>query len=91
VGGGTHARASAEFFVIRMKFTEIIAIVAAISSGGCLASIQIRKIVKGEMSFLGTESLREFAKIKLDKFDKRMAIVSGISFLVCIIFAFISY
>ena len=63
-----------------MKFTEIIAIVAAISSGGCLASIQIRKIVKGEMSFFGTESLKEFAKIKLDKFDKRMAIVSGISF-----------
>jgi len=74
-----------------MKITAFIAIIAAIFSGGCLASIQIRKIVKGKMSFLGTESLKEFAKIKLDRFDKRMVLVSGISFLICIIFAFISY
>ena len=77
--------------VISMKITEIIAIGAAIVSGGSLALIQIRKIISGELSPIGLQSIKDAAKIEIDRIDKRFLLVSGVSFVVCILFAFISY
>ncbi len=68
-----------------MKLLEFITIIFAILSGGCLASIQIRRIVKGELPMFGVESFTSAAKINLDKFDKRMLWISGISFVIFII------
>jgi hypothetical protein len=77
--------------VIRMKITEIIAIGAAIVSGSFLALIQIRRIISGELSLFGIQSFKDAAKIKIDRLDKRFLLVSGISFIACIVFAYISY
>jgi hypothetical protein len=73
-----------------MKFTEIIAIGAVIICAGCLASIQIRRIISGELSPFGIQSLKDAARIELDKIDKRLLLISGISFVICILFAIIS-
>jgi hypothetical protein len=74
-----------------MKITDIIAIIAVILCGGSLASIQIRKIIKGELFPFGPQAFKDAAKIELDKFDKKMLLLSGISFIVCIVFAVMSY
>jgi xanthosine utilization system XapX-like protein len=74
-----------------VKITEIIAIGAAIVSGVFLALIQIRRIISGELSPFGLQSIKEAAKIEIDRIDKRFLLVSGISIIVCIVFAFISY
>lgn len=74
-----------------MEITEIIAIGAAIVSGGSLALIQIRRIINGELSPFGLQSIKDAAKIEIDRLDKRFLLVSGISFIVCIVFAIISY
>jgi hypothetical protein len=74
-----------------MKITEIVAIGAAIVSGGSLALIQIRRIISGELSPFGLRSIKAAAKIEIDRLDKRFLLVSGISFIVCIVFAFLSY
>ena len=73
-----------------MKFTGIIAIGLAIICGGCLASIQIRRIISGELSPFGIQSLKDAARIEIDKIDKRLLLISGISFVLCITFALIS-
>lgn len=74
-----------------MKITEIIAIGAAIVSGSSLALIQIRRIISGELSLFGLQSFKDAAKIQIDRLDKRFLLVSGISLIVCIVFALISY
>jgi hypothetical protein len=74
-----------------VEITEIIAIGSAIVSGGSLALIQIRRIISGELSPFGLQSIKDAAKIEIDRLDKRFLSVSGISFIVCIVFAFISY
>jgi hypothetical protein len=88
---GLSALGSGELHVIRMKITEIIAIMAAIVSGSSLALIQIRRIVNDELSPFGLQSIKDAAKIEIDRLDRLFLVVSGISFLVCIVFAFISY
>jgi len=74
-----------------MKFTEIIAIGAGLVCGGCLESIQLRRIIKGELSPFGIQSFKDAAKIEIDKIDKRLLLISGISFLLCMAFVVISY
>jgi len=54
-------------------------------SGSCLAAIQIRRIIKGELPFFGPKAFSAASKIKLDAFDKLMVTVAGCSFTVCII------
>ena len=74
-----------------MKTTELIAIIFAIISGGSLAIIQMRYIGKEKLSFMGTKVFKEAKNIKLDKTDKKLVLVSGISFLLCMIFTLLSY
>ncbi len=74
-----------------MEIKEFIAIGAAIVSGGSLAMIQIRRIISGELSPFGLQSIKDAAKIEIDRLDKRFLLVSGISFIVCIVFALLSY
>ena len=74
-----------------MKITEIIAIGAAIVSGSSLALIQIRRFISGELSLSGIQSFKDAAKIQIDRLDKRLLLVSGMSFIICVVFAFISY
>jgi hypothetical protein len=74
-----------------VKITEIIAIGAAILSGSSLALIQIRRMISGKISLFGLQSIKDSAKIEIDQIDKRILLVSGISFIACIVFAFISY
>jgi hypothetical protein len=74
-----------------MKITEFIAIGAAIISGCSLALIQIRRVIRGELSLFGQQRYKDAAKIQVDRLDKRFLFVAGISFLVCVIFVLISY
>jgi hypothetical protein len=74
-----------------VKITEIITIGAAIVSGSSLALIQIRRIISGKISLFGLQSIKDSAKIEIDQIDKRILLVSGISFIACIVLAFISY
>lgn len=59
-----------------MIITEIIAIGAAIVSGGSLALIQIRRIISSELSLFGLQSIKDAAKIEIDRLDKRFLLVS---------------
>ena len=68
-----------------MKLLEIVAIIFAIISGGCLASIQLRRIVKGELPMFGLKAFKALSEIHLDKFDKCMLLISGICFVIFII------
>jgi len=70
-----------------VKILEIITICFALISGGCLASIQIRRIVKGELPMFGLGIFTAAAKINLDKFDKRMLLISGFCFVIFIVLA----
>lgn len=74
-----------------MKTTEIISIVAAMVSGCSLAMIQIRRIVSGEVSPFGLQGIKELAKTEIDRLDKRLLLLSGSSFIVCIVFGLLSY
>jgi len=58
-----------------------LAIIAALIFGGCLVALQIRVWSSGG-SFLW---MPDWAK-ELDKTEKRLAIVAGVSFLVFIVF-----
>ena len=57
--------------------SEIFAVVGA----GCLASIQIRRVIKGELPLFGLKQLSAASKIKIDTFDKIMVLAAAISFL----------
>ena len=70
-----------------MNILEFVTITFAIISGGCLASIQIRRIVKGELPMTGFKTFTSVAEIHLDRFDKRMILISGICFVIFIILA----
>ena len=74
-----------------MKFTEIIAVIFAVTSGGCLAIIQIRKILKGELASYGSKAFKDAAKIHLDSFDKRLLLLALFSFVFFIVFLAITY
>ena len=54
-------------------------------AGGCLASIQIRKIIRGELPPFGLRALSAASKINLDRFDKFMIAIAGISFTIFIV------
>jgi hypothetical protein len=75
----------------QMKIIEMFAIIFAVISGGCLASIQIRRIIKGELSPFGTKAFTSAFQINLDSFDKRMLIISGISFVIFIGLMLLNY
>jgi hypothetical protein len=68
-----------------MKTLELLAILFALISGGSLATIQIRRIIKKELPLFGFGQIMSAAKIDLDKFDKIMVLISGISFVVFIV------
>jgi hypothetical protein len=53
-------------------------------AGGCLASIQIRRIIKGELPLFGLRALSAASEINLDKFDKFMIAIAGIAFTILI-------
>ena len=74
-----------------MNLLEIVTICLAIISGGCLASIQIRRIVKGDLPMFGIKSFTSAAEIRLDKFAKRMIAISGICFVLFIILAVLNF
>ena len=54
-------------------------------AGGCLASIQIRKIIRGELPPFGLRALSAASQINLDKFDKFMIAIAGIAFVIFIV------
>ena len=74
-----------------MKFTEFIAVIFAVTSGGCLAIIQIRKILKNELANYGSKALTDAVKIHLDSFDKKLLVIAIFSFVLFIIFISITY
>lgn len=73
-----------------MNLTRIITIGFAVICGGCLTSIQIRRIINNELSPFGIQSFKDAARIKIDKIDKRLLLISGISFILFIVFALVS-
>jgi hypothetical protein len=74
-----------------MKITEILSILFAVITGGCLASIQLRRVIKHELPLFGINSLIEAGKINLDQFDKRMLKIAAIAFILFIVFTLIHY
>jgi hypothetical protein len=64
---------------------KIYQLIFALIAGGCLASIQIRRIIKGELPPYGLKAFSAASKINLDGFDKLMVTASGIAFAVFII------
>jgi len=50
-------------------------------TGGSLASIQIRRVIKGELPLFGLKQFSAASNIKLEAFDKVMIVVSAVSFL----------
>jgi hypothetical protein len=56
----------------------------ALITGGCLASITIRRFIKGELPLFGLKQFAAASKIKIGTFDKLMVTVAGVSFIVCI-------
>ncbi len=74
-----------------MKITEILYILFAVITGGCLASIQLRRVIKRELPLFGINSIIEAGKINLDQFDKRMLKIAAIAFILFIIFYTNSY
>jgi len=64
---------------------EILPVIFGFISGGCLASIQIRRIIKGELPIFGQKAFSAASEIKLVAFENLMATIAGGSFIVCII------
>jgi len=64
---------------------KILPVIFGLISGGCLASIQIRRIIKGKLPLFGPKAFTASSNIRLDAFDKRMVTVAGVSFIVCIV------
>ncbi len=62
-----------------MEFPAAMSILAFIS-GAALAAIQIRRIIKGELGPWGIKGFRDASRINIDKFDKCMLIIAGLSF-----------
>jgi hypothetical protein len=54
-------------------------------SGVCLASIQFRRIIKGELPLFGPKAFSAASKIELDPYDRIMIFVAGCSFIICIL------
>ena len=65
--------------------TGIQEMIFALISAACLAAVQIRRIIRGELPPFGLRVFVAASKIKLDRFDKLMVAVSGVSFAVFII------
>jgi len=53
-------------------------------SGVPLAAIQIRRVIRGELSPFGIKSFMDASKINMDAFDKLMLVIAGLSFSVFI-------
>ena len=68
-----------------MEIKKLLIIIFGLVAGICLASIQLRRIFKRELPSFGADAFKKASKIDLDTFDKRMIMVSGISFSLCII------
>jgi len=77
--------------VIHMKTTELLAIIFGLIACVCLASTQIRRILKGDLPTSGPSTFKAASKIKLDAFDKRMILIAAFSFALCIIFLMAFY
>lgn len=60
----------------------------AIISAGSLASIQLRRVIKGELPLFGLRQLSAASKIKIDTFDKSMIVIAGISFVTFLLLRF---
>jgi len=74
-----------------MNLQEILIIIFLLICGCSLCSIQLRRIIKGEMRVFGLGGFYDAAKIQLDTFDKRMLLISGISFIIFIILVVTSF
>jgi hypothetical protein len=57
-------------------------------TGVPLAAIQIRRMLKGELSLCGVKSFTDASKIKIDRFDKIMLVLSAASFCLFVILLF---
>lgn len=62
-----------------MEFPPFL-ILLAVFTGAPLAAIQVRRIIRGELSFWGIRSILDASTIQLDRFDKIMMLTSGLSF-----------
>jgi hypothetical protein len=74
-----------------MKITELLATVCILIAGVCLALVSIRKVFKGDLPLFGLDFLKAAVKIELDTIDKRLLILSAISFILSIIFIVIHF
>jgi hypothetical protein len=70
---------------------EYVAISFGLIAGCSLAAIQIRHIVKGDLPFCGYRVFKQASAIKVDSLDKRLALISAISFIICMIFTALFY
>jgi hypothetical protein len=70
---------------------KFLAIFFGMITGCSLAGIQIRHIVKGELPFYGYRAFKQASAIRVDSLDKRLALISAISFIICMIFTALFY
>jgi hypothetical protein len=68
-----------------MRMTEIYPAIFAFISAACLASIQIRRIIRGELPLFGLRVFVAASKIRLDRFDKIVVIVASASFILFVV------
>jgi hypothetical protein len=75
-----------------MKIAEILAIVFGFISAGCLGFLQLRgEGFKFKLKFFYLDAFKDASKIELDAFDKRLVMISAISFVLCVTFIVINY
>jgi len=65
--------------------TEVHPAIFAFISAACLAALQIRRIIRGELPLFGLKVFVAAIKIKLDRFDKIVVIVASASFIMFIV------
>ena len=68
-----------------------ITVVFLLMTGVPLAAIQIRRMIKGELSPFGLKGLSDARKISIDAFDKTLLVISGVSFIAFMVSLAISY
>ena len=74
-----------------MAISELLALIFGAIAGVCLASIQLKRIVKDDLPWFGLKVFIAANKIKIDAFDKLMIKIATVSFLLFIIFILIHF
>ncbi len=65
--------------------------IAALIAGSSLAAIQIRRIFRRELPAYGVEALKAASRMKLDKIDNRLLLISAVFFIIFLLIILIKY